>query len=49
LTDVLEVPDSVPVLVGEIPLESLDLVVDLRAHKLIGNPAHGGEHMFEMY
>jgi predicted aspartyl protease len=49
LTDVLEVPDSVPVLVGQIPLENLDLVVDLRAHQLIGNPAHGGEHMYEMY
>jgi len=49
LTDVLEVPDAVPVLVGQIPLENLDLVVDLRARRLIGNPAHGGEHMFEMY
>ncbi|MGA2258971.1 MAG: hypothetical protein ABSG53_30240 [Thermoguttaceae bacterium] len=33
----------------QIPLENLDLVVDLGARKLIGNPAHGGEHMFEMY
>jgi predicted aspartyl protease len=47
--DVLEVPDNVPVLVGQIPLENLDLVVDLRGGKLIGNPEHGGEHMFEMY
>jgi predicted aspartyl protease len=49
LVDVLEVPDNVPVLVGQIPLENLDLVVDLPGGKLIGNPAHGGEHMFEMY
>jgi predicted aspartyl protease len=47
--DVLEVPDDVPVLVGQIPLENLDLVVDPRGAKLIGNPEHGGEHMFEMY
>lgn len=47
--DVLEVPDGVPVLIGQIPLEHLDLVVDLRNQQLIGNPAHGGEHMYEMY
>jgi clan AA aspartic protease len=47
--DVMEVPDSVPVLIGQIPLEHLDLVVDLRNRKLIGNPAHGGEHVYEMY
>lgn len=47
--DVMEVPDTVPVLVGQLPLESLDLVVDLRGRTLIGNPAHGGEHMYELY
>jgi predicted aspartyl protease len=47
--DVMEVPDSVPVLIGQIPLEHLDFVVDLRNQKLIGNPAHGGEHVYEMY
>ncbi len=47
--DVLEVPDEVPVLIGQIPLEHLDFVVDLQNRKLIGNPAHGGEHMYEMY
>ena len=47
--DVLEVPDVVPVLIGQIPLEHLDLVVDLRNRTLIGNPAHGGEHTYEMY
>jgi clan AA aspartic protease len=48
-TDVLEVPDNVPVLIGQIPLEALDLVVDLRDRRLTGNPAHGGEHIIEMY
>jgi len=47
--DVIEVPDDVPVLIGQIPLEHLDLVVDLRSRTLIGNPAHGGEHVYEMY
>jgi len=47
--DVMEVPDGVPVLIGPLPLEHLDFVVDLRSRTLIGNPAHGGEHMYEMY
>lgn len=47
--DVMEVPDDVPALVGQIPLEMLDFVVDPRGQKLIGNPAHGGEHILEMY
>jgi predicted aspartyl protease len=47
--DVMEVPDDTPVLVGQLPLEHLDFVVDIRSHTLIGNPAHGGEHMYELY
>jgi predicted aspartyl protease len=47
--DVMEVPDNVPVLIGQIPLEHLDFVVDLRSRTLIGNPAHGGEHVYELY
>jgi predicted aspartyl protease len=47
--DVMEVPDNVPALIGQIPLEHLDFVVDLRNHALIGNPAHGGEHVYELY
>jgi predicted aspartyl protease len=47
--DVMEVPDDVPVLIGQLPLEHLDFVVDLRSQSLIGNPAHGGEHMYELY
>jgi hypothetical protein len=48
-TDVLEVPNEVPVLIGQIPLEQLDLVVDLCNQRLIGNPAHGGEFIIEAY
>jgi hypothetical protein len=36
-------------IIGQIPLEYLDFVVDPRSQKLTGNPAHGGEHMFELY
>ena len=48
-TDVLEVPDGTPVLIGQLPLEHLDFVVDVRNRSLIGNPAHGGEHIYELY
>jgi clan AA aspartic protease len=47
--DVIEVPDDVPVLIGQIPLEYLDFVVDPQSRSLIGNPAHGGEQMYELY
>jgi hypothetical protein len=38
--DVVEVPDSLPNIVGQIPLEDLDWVVDCRHQKLIPNPEH---------
>ena len=47
--DVMEVPDGVPVLVGQVPLELLDFVVDPINQRLIGNPDHGGEQVLEMY
>lgn len=47
--DVMEVPDGVPTLIGQLPLEHLDFVVDLRSRALVGNPAHGGEHIYELY
>lgn len=47
--DVTEVPDGVPVLVGQIPLELLDFVVDPKSQKIIGNPAHGGEQILDLY
>ena len=48
VVEVLEVPDSVPVLVGQVPLELLDLVVNPSAGTLTGNPEHGGEHVLEL-
>ena len=47
--DVMEVPDDVPVLIGQLPLEHLDFVVDMMSHTLIGNPRQGGEHIYELY
>lgn len=47
--DVLEVPDDVPALIGQVPLEMLDLVVDPQGRRLTTNPAHGGEHVLELY
>jgi hypothetical protein len=47
--DVGEIGDEFPVLVGQVPLELLDWVVDSRGQQLIGNPEHGGEHIMEVY
>ena len=47
--DVMEVPDVCPVLIGQIPLEMLDFVVDPVGQRLIGNPAHNGEHMVDLF
>jgi predicted aspartyl protease len=41
--DVGEIDDQYPVLVGQIPLEALDWVVDTKGRRLVGNPDHGGE------
>ena len=49
LTDVSELPDDCPVLIGQLPLEALDFVVDPVGQRLIGNPDHGGEHIIELY
>jgi len=48
-SDVVEVPDDCPVLVGQVPLELMDFVVDPSGQRLIGNPAHGGEQVVELY
>ena len=47
--DVIEVPESVPNLLGQVPLEVLDFVVDPKRQRLIGNPAHGGEQVTEEF
>ena len=47
--DVMEVPDGTPVLIGQVPLELLDFVVDMTQHALIGNPRHNGEFILDMF
>jgi len=47
--DVFEVDDSLPVIIGQIPLEAMDWVVDPKNQRLVGNPEHGGEHITEAY
>jgi predicted aspartyl protease len=46
---VTEVDDNCPVLIGYIPLELLDFVINPQAQKLVGNPDHGGDYMLDMY
>ena len=49
LVEVAEIPDSCPVLIGQIPREALDFVVDPSGQRLIGNPSHGGEQMIDLF
>ena len=46
--DITELPDGCPVLIGQIPLEAMDFVVDMPSRRLVGNPEHGGEHVIEL-
>ncbi len=46
---VAEIADNCPILIGYIPLEMLDFVVDTKNQRLIGNPDHGGQYMIDMY
>jgi hypothetical protein len=43
------IDEEVPNLLGQVPLEVLDFVVDARSQKLIANPDHGGLQMTEEY
>jgi predicted aspartyl protease len=49
VVEVAEIPDQCPVLIGQVPLELLDFVVDTAGQKLIGNPDHGGKQMIDMF
>lgn len=48
LSDVAAIPDEFPVVIGQVPLELLDWIVDPKRQRLIGNPEHGGEYMIEV-
>lgn len=47
--DAMEVDDGCPVLIGQIPLEHLQLVVDMANHRLEKSPANGGEWIMDMF
>jgi predicted aspartyl protease len=47
--DAMEVDDGCPVLIGQIPLEHLQLVVDMANHRLEKSPANGGEWILDMF
>ena len=47
--DVVDIDEQVPNLIGQVPLEVLDFVVDPKRQKLIANPEHGGIQMTEEY
>jgi predicted aspartyl protease len=47
--DVLEVDDGCPVLIGQLPLEHMQLVVDMPNHRLAKSPANGGEWILDMF
>jgi predicted aspartyl protease len=49
VVDVSELPDECPVLIGQVPLELMDWVVDAKGQRLVGNPAQGGEWMSDMF
>jgi predicted aspartyl protease len=49
IIEAAEIPDECPVLIGQIPLEGLDFVVDPVGQRLIGNPDHNGEQMIDMF
>ena len=46
---VVDIDEHVPNLLGQVPLEVLDFVVDPKRQKLIANPDHGGIQMTGEY
>lgn len=49
VVEVGELAASCPILIGQIPLEALDWVVDPIGQRLIGNPEHNGEWMYDAF
>jgi clan AA aspartic protease len=47
--DVVALPDDCPALIGQVPLEVLDFVVDPVGQRLVGNPEHNGEWMADQF
>lgn len=47
--DVMENHEDTPPLVGYLLLEALDLVVDPKSQQVIGNPAHDGQWIADLF
>lgn len=47
--DITELSDGCPVLIGQVPLEMLDFVVDPKNRRLVGNPEHGGDFALDFF
>jgi predicted aspartyl protease len=49
ISEVAELPDGSPALLGQLPLEQLDFWIDMAHQKLVGNPEHGGQWMMDSF
>jgi predicted aspartyl protease len=49
LSEVAELPDGSPALLGQIPLEIMDYWIDMTNGRLTGNPEHGGQWMMDNF
>ncbi|MBM4050005.1 MAG: aspartyl protease [Planctomycetes bacterium] len=47
--DVMELQNGVPALIGYVPLEVLDLTLDLKRHAVVPNPEHGDEIVLDLF
>ena len=47
--DAMEVSDDCPVLIGQIPLEHLQYVVDMANRRLVPSSANGGQWILDMF
>ncbi|HUT32643.1 MAG TPA: aspartyl protease family protein [Planctomycetota bacterium] len=48
IAEVMEIPKDVPPLLGFIPLESLDLVVNPKSNQVTHNPENGGKYTLDL-
>jgi predicted aspartyl protease len=49
LSEVQELPDGSPALLGQVPLELLDYWIDTANRRLVGNPEHGGQWIIDSF
>ena len=47
--DAMEVADGCPVLFGQLPLEHMQLVIDMANHRIVKSSANGGEWILDMF